>query len=253
MTYYINLEIDKAVATINLDKQPLNVLSLADIERIIEIFNFIKLEKSIKIIVFKSCLENFSAGMDIGQHSLTELPILLDTLNDLLETMLNCPYPIISLIQGKCMGGGLEIALYTDIILATKEALLGQPEIKLAHMAPFAITILPLMTGYAQAAEMILTGKMLTGIEAKQINLVNQVYEADQFNEACEKYIQQFLNMSQVALKTNIQAFRLHKIEHFKKYQSSINAIYLDELSQHNDATEGIQAFKEKRPPQWEV
>lgn len=252
MSANIKLEIANSCAIVLLEKKPLNILSIADIETISAVLEYLNTENKIKAIVLKSAFKDFSAGMDINEHKPGQIEKILASLKKLTHHMLTVKYPTISLIKGACLGGAMEIVLLTDIILASENTKIGFPEIKLAHMAPIAINILPEIVGSKRALELILTGNTISAEEALTMNLITQVYKEDVFDSSCEEYVNTLTELSQAALLASLKAFRKPILDKFNSYQNDICQIYLKELINHPDATEGISAFKEKRAPKWE-
>ena len=100
----------------------------------------------------------------------------------------------------------MEISLLTDLTLACEDAKFAQPEIKLAHMAPIAINLLPLITGSKKAMELIITGETLNATEALHLNLVNKVFNIETFENDCNDYIKRILGLSQAAIKARYKS-----------------------------------------------
>jgi cyclohexa-1,5-dienecarbonyl-CoA hydratase len=252
MSAHIISNVEKNLATITLMKDPLNILDIEDLQLINKLLCALNEDKNIKCLVIKTALKNFSAGIDIKEHNEKDIIRILNELNTLTENLLNFSYPTVSAIKGMCLGGAMEIALLTDITLVSRNAKLGQPEIKLAHMAPLAIALLPSITGYKKAAELILTARTITAEEAVNYNIANKIFEDDQFDIKSDKLINNLTGYSKTALKSNVTALRKPLIESVKNKSNMINEIYLKELIKHPDSLEGVNAFCEKRNPIWQ-
>lgn len=251
MSQNIKFDINNMVACLQLDKKPLNILDIEDINLINRILEDLNSNDKIKVLVIKSALNHFSAGMNINEHTEDKIDRLIQGFMSLAKTLLQFKYPTISLVRGVCFGGGMELTLLTDMILASEDAQFGQPEIKLAHIAPFALNLLPLMTGTKKAFEILITGETLTADKALQSGIVNRVFPVEQFESLSRGFIESITSLSQASLISNVKAFRRVNLSEFLSLQHEINEIYLNEIIKHPDSLEGIRAFNEKRKPEW--
>ena len=127
----------------------------------------------------------------------------------------------------------------------------GFPEIKLGCYPPVACTALAALVGQKRAAELILTGRTISGIEAAEIGLANRAVPESQLTGTVEGIIDEFVGLSPAALAFAKKANYAWDSMHFDKGLARAEKIYLDELMKTADAQEGIQAFMEKRQPKW--
>src|ERR1039457_480131 len=150
---------------------------------------------------------HFSFGASVEEHLPDQIAGTLRALNTLLRRIAEAPAPVIAAVRGQCLGGGFELVLACDLILADKTAQFGSPEIKLAVFAPAASALLPVRVGLAVAAQLLLTGAALSAEEAARCGLVAGC--ADNFGAALAACLKShFLPRSPPALKAPCQAVR---------------------------------------------
>jgi cyclohexa-1,5-dienecarbonyl-CoA hydratase len=194
---------------------------------------------------------HFSFGASVEEHLPDKCAAMLRSLHALLVAMLEWPRPILVAVQGQCLGGGLELALAGSLIFASKDAQLGQPEIKLGVFAPAASCLLPLRIGQATAEDLLLSGRSIDADEAHRIGLVHGV-SASGHDAALEYFDQHLGAKSAAALGYAVRAAREPFLSQVKTRLAAVEQLYLDGLMKTRDANEGLAAFLAKRPPQWE-
>ena len=161
------------------------------------------------------------------------------------------PKPIIAAIHGAALGGGLELAMACHIRLVGENTKLGLPELQLGLIPGYAGTQrLPKYVGVARAAEMLFTSEPITGMEAVQFGLANHAYPENEVLEQALKLAGKIAKKSAGSLKATIQLLNYAKNKEF--YEGSKKEVELfGEIFATSDAKEGIQAFIEKREPQF--
>jgi cyclohexa-1,5-dienecarbonyl-CoA hydratase len=157
----------------------------------------------------------------------------------------------IAAVHGHCLGGGAELAMVCDLAYTTETAQWGFPEIKLGCYPPVACTALPALVGQKHAADLILTGRTVSGIEAAAIGLANRALPESGLHAVVEETIGRLVQLSPTSLAVTKKASYVWDAIHFDKGLARAEKIYLEELMKTQDAQEGITAFLEKRPPQW--
>jgi enoyl-CoA hydratase len=157
--------------------------------------------------------------------------------------------PVIAMIDGLCLGGGLELAMACDIRIASETSRFGQPEIFLGFMPGSGGTQrLPKLVGLGKAKELIFTGKMIDAAEALEIGLINQVTPAGQLEEVVLAMARQIAEQSPLALKwakKTINASQDLGLTMGLAYESLAACL----LFSSRDREEGMRAFLEKRKP----
>jgi len=138
-----------------------------------------------------------------------------------------------------------------DIVIAGERARFGQPEIKLGVFPPVAAILLPRIIGDKKAREMILLGEIIDANEALRIGLVNQVAPSSELNQQTDAVLAKLRELSSSALQFTRTALEVGRRGNFESALTEVENLYLHDLMQTPDATEGVQAFMEKRKPEW--
>ena len=238
------------IVRITLDRPPLNVLTIDMMEEMIKAFQWARTEPG-NIVVIDAAGKAFSAGVDVADHTPDKVGLMIDVFDRLFLSMSELEKPIIGVINGAALGGGYEVVLFCDMVIASEKAKFGQPEIKVGVLPPIACYALPRLLPWPRAMEILLSGDIFTATEAQEMGLVNQVYPADEFAAGAEKFLQKFTTLSPIVLALAKKAALAGEGKNFTEGLQAIDHIYLKELMQTKDALEGLQSFMEKRPPTW--
>ena len=193
---------------------------------------------------------NFSYGASIPEHMPEHCAAMLAGFHACVRALVEFPLPVLVVIRGYCLGGGLELASAGTFLFAAPDAVLGQPEIKLAVYAPAASVLLPERIGQARAEELLLTGRTLTGIEAAALGLVTRTAD-DPDTAARDWFDTYFADKSAPALRAATSAARHGYAQRIAEKLAWGERHYLDVLMRHDDPLEGLKAFMAKRPPVW--
>jgi cyclohexa-1,5-dienecarbonyl-CoA hydratase len=203
-----------------------------------------------KAVLFQGAGKHFSFGASIQEHQKENVKEMLHAFHQLFRAMVVSSKPYLALLQGQCLGGALELASFCHWIFATEDTNLGQPEINLGVFPPLACLILPHKIGQPHAEDLILSGRTLSGLEAKELGLVYSVSSDPQ--QELFKFLETYLlPKSAIALQIATKATRFTFYKKFLEQLEDLERLYLQELMQTEDASEGIQAFLEKRTPVW--
>ncbi len=193
---------------------------------------------------------HFSFGASVPEHLPESAAAMLQSLHALVLRLLAFPVPILVAIRGQCLGGGLEIATAGHLLFVAPDAKLGQPEITLGVFAPAASCLLPERIGRAAAEDLLLSGRSISGEEARRLGLASFV--ADDPEAAALAYFDEHLaKRSAAALAHALAAVRGDLIERVSAKLAAAERRYLTGLMATHDAVEGLRAFIEKRPAQW--
>ncbi|MHA2102884.1 MAG: enoyl-CoA hydratase/isomerase family protein [Candidatus Hodarchaeales archaeon] len=247
----INLEKENNIAKIIFDNGPLNILNITMMKEINNALLELKNVKSIKALIFDHKGKAFSAGVDIGDHMGEKASIMLKEFHQLCKLIISFESPTIAITRGAALGGGCEVAIACDIILASEKAKFGQPEIKVGVFPPVAAILFPKLITYSKAFELLIFGEAILAQEAKNIGLINQVFPIDTFDEELTKYLNNLTNLSTVVLKHTKKAILMNLKDEFSDKIDSLEKYYLEKLMSTYDANEGLNAFMEKRAPVW--
>jgi len=138
-----------------------------------------------------------------------------------------------------------------DMVFTARDATWGFPEIKLGCFPPVAATALAAFIGQKRASELILTGRTISGDEAVTIGLANKSANTEDVPSLVNDALENLKALSPAALAVTKKAIYAWDSMHFDKGLARAERVYLEELLRTEDAREGIQAFLEKREPQW--
>ncbi|NMA92539.1 MAG: crotonase [Firmicutes bacterium] len=205
-------------------------------------------DEEIKVIILTGSGRAFIAGSDIKELKETT-PLNAHKILRLGEIIENCPKPVIAAVNGLALGGGCEIAMACDLIIASEKAKLGQPEINLGIIPGGGATQrLPHLVGLLKAKELILTGDIIDAVEAERIGLVNRVVPAGELEEAVEILAKKIARKSTAALqiaKAAINRGLRTGLDSGLAYEREMYSLSLST----EDKVEGVEAFIEKRRP----
>ena len=238
------------VAQVTLDLGKGNVIDMACIAAMREIFRNLASEESLCAVILDAAGKDFSFGASVEEHAPGKVEQMLPALHELAREVLNTNVFLVAAIQGRCLGGGLEVALLADRLIATADASLAQPEVSLGVFAPLASALLPHKIGPANAADLLVSGRTLNGEEALAQGLVQGLAgEPTQAAIAwCEKHL---VSKSAVGLRYAVTAARQDWRSQALETLAELEEAYLGPLQQTADAQEGIAAFLERRRPAW--
>jgi cyclohexa-1,5-dienecarbonyl-CoA hydratase len=245
---------DGQVARIILAAPKANILDRAMMSEIVEILATLRQYGNLKAVVVESEGPHFSFGASIEEHMPGEIAQTLKLFRALLEALMNAPAPTIAAVHGQCLGGGLELALACDLIMAEEGAQFSLPEIKLGVFPPAGAALLPVRIGASRSAELVITGETWPVASAVSAGLVHRIAPAGELNACLDAWIQRdFLPRSTAALRFAAQAARRTLVRALKTELPELERLYLDKLMLHPDSMEGIRSFLEKRQPRWTV
>jgi len=248
---HIQTELKEGVATLTLNRPPVNVLNIEMMEEINTYFEGLLKEKSLKLLVIQAVGKAFSAGVDVGEHLGALADKMIEVFDKIFRLMDALKVPSIAVVNGSALGGGCELALYCDMVIATERAKFGQPEIQVGVFPPIAALAFPRMIGRKKAMELVLLGETISAQEAYTLGLVNKVVPEASLSEEVNVFIEKFKKLSGIVLKLAKEAVLAGLNDDVEKGLQAIEKIYLDRLMKSHDATEGIKSFLEKRKPTW--
>jgi cyclohexa-1,5-dienecarbonyl-CoA hydratase len=248
---HIKLEKQNAVARITLARPKHNVLNIEMMNELNSVLEGLLADGSLKCVVILGEGRSWCAGVDVGEHKPEFVGEMVKTFNRIFELMDKFEVPTIAAVHGACLGGGMELAIACDIIIAAKAALFGQPEIKLGFLPPYAAIRLPELVGVAKAIEICTTGRNYTAKQARKIGLVTQTCKDEDFNEQVEKLVKEIAANSPLIIRLNKQAVKKHVGMNFPAAVESVSDMFLNTLMKTEDTLEGIASFYEKRKPEW--
>jgi cyclohexa-1,5-dienecarbonyl-CoA hydratase len=229
-----------------------NLLSLELIRALGQQLHALESERGIKWLTIEGAGGEFSYGARIQEHTPELMATVLPETHRIIKRLLALPVATASLVEGRCLGGGFELALACDDIIATENATFGLPEIRLAAFAPAAAAILPLRVGASRATRAIVTGQIQGAHYWHDAGLLSMVApQATLLDAAAAWFDAQLSPHSAVALSHAVAAARLTLRAQAEPALEAAERDYLGGLLKTADATEGVNAWLEKRSPNW--
>jgi cyclohexa-1,5-dienecarbonyl-CoA hydratase len=253
MTERKHLKIEKtdSVARIAFDRPKHNVLNIEMMKELNAELEELIADNEIKCLVLEGEGPSWCAGVEVSDHKPEMADKMIATFNRIFELLDRLEVPIIASVHGACLGGGMEIAIACDIIVAAKRAIFGQPEIKLGFLPPYAAIRLPHLVGPSKALEICITGKRYSAEEAQKMGMVCYTVEDDQLAETTNTLVTAIKYNSPLIIRLNKKAVKKHLGMDFPQAIESVSDLFLDTLMKTEDVLEGIASFEEKRKPVW--
>jgi len=240
-------------AWISINRPPLNVLDIPTMEELNDALREVKArELEVRALVITAEGDKaFSAGVDVADHTPDKVGRMVEVFHQIFHNLDSLPIPTLAAVKGAALGGGCELAIFCDMIVAADNLKIGQPEIKVGVFPPIAAVVLPYVVPEKRAFEMVVGGEVIRAQEAHALGLVNKVVPLASFDEEFGKFLRVFTTLSGPVLRSTKKAMRAARGQAFPNALSRVERIYLDELMVTEDAQEGLAAFLEKRAPVW--
>lgn len=227
-----------------------NILDREKTEILGSIFERAGRDKDLKAILLEGKGPHFSFGASVQEHLPDQCAPMLKSFHGLFYRMLDASVVTLAAVRGQCLGGGLELAAFCHRVFSAPDAQLGQPEIALGVFAPAASVLLAGRMGRGAAEDLLLSGRSLGADEAHRLRLVDEI-AADPAEAALAYARAHLLPRSASSLRLAVRAARHEFARRFRLELAEVERIYCDDLMATSDAVEGLQAFLEKRPPEW--
>jgi len=250
----VNYTHNGSVAQIILDDGKGNILDSIMMSELMVAFGRFKGMNELKLITFEGAGKHFSFGASVEEHKKEMAGAMISSFHKLFTTLKDLAIPTLAKISGQCLGGGMELAIMCNFLIADKTAKLSQPEIILGVFPPPASIILAEKIGLAKAEELILTGRVITAEEGKSIGLINDVFnDKTDLETGVNNFIEQYiLPKSASSLRFGVKATRVRFNHVLTNFLQTLEEMYVNELMNTQDANEGINSFLEKRKPVWQ-
>lgn len=245
--------IEGAVATITLNRpEVLNALNSVVLREVVQAAEAYDADPNIGAIVLTGGQKAFAAGADIKEMKDKAFPaIRMERMFEQWERLAHLDTPLITAVSGFALGGGCEVAMLGDILLASESAKFGQPEITLGVIPGMGGTQrLTRAVGKYKAMDLILTGRMMDAQEAERCGLVSRVLPSESFFDDVAAIAAQVASMSRVATAEATRmvdaAFETTLTQGVATERDAFWGLFATE-----DQKEGMSAFVEKRRPVW--
>lgn len=248
---FLSLERTDGVIRLVFDRPPVNVLHIDMLREAREAVAVVAADPEAKVLLLRGAGKAFCAGVDVADHATDRVDEMIDEFHGFLLELLELEVPVVAAVHGMALGGGCEVVLAADVVLARAGATFGQPEIRLGVFPPVAAALLPRLVGRQRALDLILSGRTVDTLEARELGLVSRVFPADEFDTRVEEYVETLSGHSRPVLRLTkravLEGLELPLREALRREED----LYLDELMGLEDPHEGLAAFMEKREPVW--
>ena len=252
---FVTVAIAERISTVTLNNPPANLLNQTVLNELDHIFGELEADPAVRVVILTASGRSFCAGADIKElaaistaHQGAELSASGQALLNRIERF---DKPVVAAINGTCLGGGLELAMACHMRVAAAEIPLGLPEIKLGIIPGFGGTQrLPRIIGPSKAAELILTGEIITSEQALALGLVNRVVPAQEVLQDAKAMATMVTAKGRLATQAALRAIRT-SLDSPMAEGLAREAELFGELCETADKKEGTTAFLEKRPPKF--
>jgi len=240
------------VARLVINRPPLNILDIDTIRELNSRLGDVLKCQGVRLVEIRGAGEKaFSAGVDVRDHLPDRAPEMLREFHSLIRAVLYAPCPVLAVVRGHCLGGGMELAMSCDFIIASDDGRFAQPEVKVGAFPPVAAVLLSKLIPEKKALELILTGEPIAAEQAQQLGLVNRVVSSAELEDEVASFSGLLLAQSAQVTMLARKAARLAPLAALENQLRESERMYLEHLLSTADASEGLRAFLEKRPPVW--
>jgi cyclohexa-1,5-dienecarbonyl-CoA hydratase len=251
LTQRLSLSFQGQLARVTLTNPPLNVIDFQMMDELSGALQTLDQHQDVSAVIFSGGERAFSAGVDVAIHTPDKIQEMLTKFHGVVLALSRCRKITIAEVHGVCLGGGAELAMICDMVYTTEKAKWGFPEITLGCYPPVACAALAALVGQKRAADLVFTGRVISGQEAADWGLANEAHPEGELQEALQSTLDYLFKLSPAALAVAKKAFYAWDSVHLDKGLARAEKIYLEELMQTEDAHEGIRSFMEKRKPLW--
>jgi enoyl-CoA hydratase len=254
----LRVEVADHVATVTLDRPPVNAITTATMVEIGETFSSLGADRDVRVAIFTAAGDRaFMAGVDlrtVGERdrgpdvAARYVTDPASAARDAMWAVTDCAVPVIAAVNGPALGAGLAFAACCDIILAAEEATFGTTEINVGLLG--ASAHLSLLVGRHKARELFFTGEVVPAAELHRLGAVRAVVPRERLLEEAGALAASLADKSPIALRLAKES--MNRVEFLPlKDAYRTEQDYTARLQGFEDAAEARQAFLDKRPPEW--
>lgn len=241
---------DGPAAVVTLNRPPLNILDIPAIDLLGEVVAGLASDPGLQVFFIRGSGDRaFSAGVAIQDHTPDRVVPMLDSLHATIRRLRDLDAVTVAAVQGHCLGGGMELAMSCDLVIATDDARFAQPEIEVGCYPPVASALLPQRIGAGLALDLAVTGRSLTCEEAERVGLVTR--RVSSLEEGIEQLRSEITSKSIPVTRLAKKAVQAGRDLPFSEALAETERIYKEELLPLEDLAEGAAAFLEKRRAVW--
>ena len=250
---YTRYDKEDHVAWITLNRpEALNALNSGLWSEIHQCLDTAEKDKDVRVVVITGTGRAFSAGDDIKEVSTLKTPseirnFFTNYAAPTIAKIIQLSKPIIASVNGLAFGGGCELALLCDLVIASENALFAIPEARVGAYPPIACAIGVYFTGKLNLSMLALTGEPITANEAHRIGLVNKVVSSDKLRDVTKELAEKIM----LSAPSSIRAIKSMLNRKFQPEELEQAVDTLIALVETEEGREGHNAFAEKRSPKW--
>ncbi len=246
------LENEHGVARLTFARPKHNVLNIEMMDELNGILEELLVDDGLKCLIILGDGPSWSAGVDVGEHAPEKVDGMIASFNRIFELMQRLEMPTIAAVHGRALGGGMEVAIACDMIVAGKSALFGQPEVKLGFFPPYAAIRLPELVGPSKAIEICCAGMTYTAGEVYEMGMVNRLVDDGDLLDEVGRIASELQACSPLIIRLGKRAVRQFRGRDFEGALRGVSDLFLNTLMKTEDTVEGIKSFYEKRRPVWQ-
>ncbi len=235
---------------VTLARPKANVIDTEMVEAVRAAVNDAARAPELRAVLFAGEGKHFSFGASVEEHRPERVGRMLPAFHRLFHDLAATQRVLLAAVNGLCLGGGMELAIFCQRVFAAPDAQFGSPEIKLGVFAPMASLVLPHRCRQGAVDDLLLSGRNLKAEEALALGVADEI-APDPVAAALEWHRKHLLPLSAAALRHASRAARLGLLRDLDEVLPRLERLYLGELMATRDAAEGIGAFLEKRAPAW--
>lgn len=224
---------------------PANVLGAAALD---ELSRAVNLAEPARVLVLSGLPKAFSAGVDVAEHAPEPGAIdrMLAAMRGVLEALLRTPAVTLASVSGACLGGGAEIVAACDLALASEDARVGFPEVRLACFPPGGVALLPARIGEARAADWILSGRTLSGREAESAGFVSRAVAPARLADETDRLAERLCALGREGLSAARDLLRANRREALEKRLPPAEDAYR-RLAGDEDLAKAVRDFGKRK------
>jgi cyclohexa-1,5-dienecarbonyl-CoA hydratase len=204
----VHVTVERGLARVEMERPPLNVIDMAFAPELAAAIEGVAARDDVAVIALAARGRAFCAGVDVRDHLPDRGADMLRAFHRVCIALLEAPPPTVAIVDGAALGGGCELTLCCDLVVASERATFGLPEIRLGAFPPVAAVALPRMIPAHHAAAMLLQGGVIAAGEAERLGLVNRVAAVGALEAAAGETLGGFLELSPASLRLAKQAAR---------------------------------------------
>jgi len=241
----------EGVAKIIFDRPKYNILNIEMIKNLNQVLEELRGDSDLKCIIIAAEGRYWCTGVEVGDHKPEKVDEMIENFNRIFDLIHGFDVPTIAAVHGACLGGGMEVAIACDIIMASEKATFGQPEIKLGFFPPYAAIQLPKLVGMSKAIEICTSGRRYAADEAKSMGFVSHVVHADVLDDKVNEMVGEITYCSSLIIRMNKSVIKKCMGLDYDDASRQAADYFLNTLMKTEDTLEGIRSYEEKEKPIW--